>query len=85
MDTFNVIKIDKIKNNSLFFLEAALLLYAHHLFDVRHISFYIQPCILVPDNSFIMLVKILLFQHYSSQICNLSFLLNYKVQCYASG
>ena len=33
----------------------------------------LHSAILVPNNSFIMLVNILLFQHYSCQTCNLLF------------
>ena len=33
----------------------------------------LHPASLAPNNSFIMLVNILLFQHYSCQICNLLF------------
>ena len=43
----------------------------HYQFNVWHIS--LHSAILVPNTSFIMLVNILLFQHYSHQIYNLLF------------
>ena len=43
----------------------------HHQLMFGYISLY--SAILVPNNSFIMLVNILLFQHYSCQICYLLF------------
>ena len=43
----------------------------HHQLMFGYIS--LHSAILVSNNSFIMLVNILLFRHYSCQICNLLF------------
>ena len=50
---------------------AILLLYIHRQLMFGFIS--LHSASLVPNNSFIMLVNIVLFQHYSCQICNLLF------------
>ena len=45
----------------------------HHQLMFGYIKFSLHSATLVPNNSFIMLVNILLFQNYSCQICNLLF------------
>ena len=53
------------------FWEAILLLCIHCQLMFGYVS--LHSAILVLNDSFIMLVNILLFQHYSCQICNLLF------------
>ena len=69
----SVIKIDITRNTSVLILPEKL--YCCFLFHHQLIFGYISlhSAILVPDNSFIVLVNILLFQHYSCQICSLLF------------
>ena len=64
----SVFKIDITRNASYFFLRS----YITSLFGYISLHF-VSYLYLVPHNSFIMLVSILLFQHYSCQICNLLF------------
>ena len=72
----SVIQIGITRNVHYIFWEVILLLthssliiYIWQYFNMFHCT----QLFLVPNNSFIMLVNILLFQHYSCQICNLLF------------
>ena len=71
------VKLPEIQYYQKFFLILSEKLYCcfhiHHQLMFGYIKFLLHSTTLVPNNSFIMLVNILLFQNYSCQICNLLF------------
>ena len=71
MGTFNVIKADNIMQKHLLIVLKKLRysFYIHHLFNAWYNS--LQSAILIPDNSFVILINILLFKFVTYVILNI--------------